>query len=261
MQIIIDIRERELCKLLPTLSENYTISVNITTQQLPLGDAIIADDTGKELLLIERKSLRDLAASIKDGRYEEQSYRLNNHPLHNHNIVYLIEGDLKTYSTRYTRLPKKTLYSAMFAVNYYKGFSLVRTMNVLETAEYILRAASKLTRARDVLGYYNGGDKREDKHYSDVVKKARKQNITPDNIGVIVLSQIPGISSITARAIMQQYSSLYTLLQSVQKNRHCLDDVYYETKTGKKRHLSKTAIDNITKYLLCQQDPVINIKI
>ena len=150
MQIIIDIREKELCKLLPTLSENYAISVTITTRQLDLGDAIIADDTGKELLLIERKSLRDLAASIKDGRYEEQSYRLNNHPLHNHNIVYLIEGDFKTYSTRYTRLPKKTLYSAMFAVNYYKGFSLVRTMNVLETAEYILRAASKLTRARDV---------------------------------------------------------------------------------------------------------------
>ena len=261
MQIIIDIRERELCKLLPTLSENYAISVNITTQQLPLGDAIIADDTGRELLLLERKTLRDLAASIKDGRYEEQSYRLNNHPLHNHNIVYLIEGDLKTYSTRYTRLPKKTLYSAMFAINYYKGFSLVRTMNVLETAEYILRAASKLSRARDVLGYYNGGDKREDKHYSDVVKKARKQNITPDNIGVIVLSQIPGISCITARAIMQQYSSLHTLLQSVQKNRHCLDDICYETKTGKKRHLSKTAVANIAKYLLRTQDPVINIKI
>ena len=107
MQIIIDIREKEVCKLLPTLSENYAISVNITTQQLDLGDAIIADDTGKELLLIERKTLRDLAASIKDGRYEEQSYRLNNHPIHNHNIIYLIEGDLKTYSTRYTRLPKK----------------------------------------------------------------------------------------------------------------------------------------------------------
>ena len=261
MQIIIDIRERELCKLLPTLSENYAISVNITTQQLPLGDAIIADDTGRELLLLERKTLRDLAASIKDGRYEEQSYRLNNHPLHNHNIVYLIEGDLKTYSTRYTRLPKKTLYSAMFAVNYYKGFSLVRTMNVLETAEYILRAASKLSRARDVLGYYNGGDKREDKQYSDVVKKARKHNITPDNIGSIILSQIPGISSITAGAIMAQYSSLYTLLKSIQKDRHCLDEVCYETKTGKKRHLSKTAIDNIAKYLLHQKDPVINLKI
>ncbi len=261
MQIIIDIRERELCKLLPTLSENYAISVHITTQQLDLGDAIIADDTGKELLLIERKSLRDLAASIKDGRYEEQSYRLNNHPLHNHNIVYLIEGDLKTYSTRYTRLPKKTLYSAMFAVNYYKGFSLVRTMNVLETAEYILRAASKLSRARDVLGYYNGGDKREEKQYSDVVKKARKHNITPDNIGSIILSQIPGISSVTAGAIMAQYSSLYTLLKSIQKDRHCLDEVCYETKTGKKRHLSKTAIDNIAKYLLHQKDPVINRKI
>ena len=253
MKIIIDIREKELCKLLLALSANYMISVNIKTQMLKLGDVIITDDLGNELVLIERKTLSDLAASIKDGRYKEQSYRLNNHPLHNHNIMYLIEGDLKTYSTRYTHLPKKTLYSAMFAVNYYKGFSLVRTMNVLETAEYILRAVSKLSRANDVLGYYNGGDKREDKHYSDVVKKARKKNITPDNISVIILSQIPGISSITARAIMRQYSSLYTLLQSVQNNKHCLDDICYETKTGKKRHLSKTAADNITKYLLYQK--------
>ena len=261
MQIIIDIREKDLCKLMPPLCVDLGIQVNIKTEMLELGDVIIADDTGRELLLIERKTLRDLAASIKDGRYEEQSYRLNKHPLHNHNIIYLIEGDFKTYSTRYTRIPKKTLYSAMFAVNYYKGFSLVRTMNVLETAEYILRAASKLSRARDVLGYYNGGDKREDKQYSDVVKKARKHNITPDNIGSIILSQIPGISSITAGAIMAQYSSLYTLLKSIQKDRHCLDEVCYETKTGKKRHLSKTAIDNIAKYLLHQKDPVINLKI
>lgn len=261
MQIILDIREKDLCKLMPSLCNDLGIKVNIKTEMLELGDIIIADDTGKELLLIERKTLRDLAASIKDGRYEEQSYRLNGHPIHNHNIIYLIEGDLKTYSTRYTRLPKKTLYSAMIAINYYKGFSLVRTMNVLETTEYILRAASKLSRARDVLGYYNGGDKREGKQYSDVVKKARKHNITPDNIGVIVLSQIPGISSVTAGVIMAQYGSLYTLLQSVKKDRHCLDKLCYETKGGKQRHLSKTSIDNIGKYLLHQQDPVINIKI
>ena len=35
-----------------------------------------------------------MLSSIKDGRYEEQSYRLNGLSHHNHNIVYLIEGDV-----------------------------------------------------------------------------------------------------------------------------------------------------------------------
>ena len=52
-----------------------------------------------KLLIIERKSLNDLASSIKDGRYAEQSFRLSNIEHHNHNIVYLIEGDRGTYNT------------------------------------------------------------------------------------------------------------------------------------------------------------------
>ena len=42
----------------------------------------------KNLLIIERKSLADLESSIKDGRYENQSYRLDGLPVINHNIYY-----------------------------------------------------------------------------------------------------------------------------------------------------------------------------
>ena len=77
MQITIDIREKELKKLIPSLAEELKLSPVIKQEQLNLGDTIISDASGKELLIIERKTLRELAASIKDGRYEEQSYRLN----------------------------------------------------------------------------------------------------------------------------------------------------------------------------------------
>ena len=55
-------------------------------------------------LLLGRESLNDLASSIKDGRYAEQSFRLSNIEHHNHNIIYLIEGDRSIYSTRYNRI-------------------------------------------------------------------------------------------------------------------------------------------------------------
>ena len=250
MQITIDIREKELKKLMPSLAVELKLSPVIKQEQLILGDVIISDASGKELLIIERKTLRDLAASIKDGRYEEQSYRLNGHPIHNHNIIYLIEGDLHFYNEKYMRMPKKTLYSAMFCIQYYKGFSLMRTSNVRESAEYILRMTDKLEREKEKQGYYNGGEKNKVQDYCVVAKKVKKNNITPDNIGSIILSQIPGVSSVTALVIMGHFGSLYHLIERLKEDKSCLSELTYTTKDAKTRHLSSTAIKNVRKYLL-----------
>ena len=69
MQIQIDIREKELIAL---SKENTNTNYDIIHKSLPIGDVILTKD-GKELVIIERKTVKDLAASIKDGRYKEQS--------------------------------------------------------------------------------------------------------------------------------------------------------------------------------------------
>lgn len=51
------------------------------------------NESDETLLIFERKSISDLLASLKDGRYEEQSYRLSGSNTNNHNIIYIIEGD------------------------------------------------------------------------------------------------------------------------------------------------------------------------
>ena len=78
MKIKIDNREHELirmCKYYLSISPIYK-DIELVVEVLPLGDIIICDDK-EEKLIIERKSLSDLSSIIKDGRYEEQSYRLN----------------------------------------------------------------------------------------------------------------------------------------------------------------------------------------
>ena len=45
--------------------------------------------------IVERKTADDLAASIMDGRYEEQKYRLKNCGINN--VVYLVEGSPGQY--------------------------------------------------------------------------------------------------------------------------------------------------------------------
>jgi crossover junction endonuclease MUS81 len=283
MIIKVDNREQELLKqinqlvlFVPSFKQLKVESAN-----LPLGDIIISDDT-EDKIIIERKCINDLLASIKDGRYEEQSYRLNglNHP--NHNIYYLIEGDVNRMNRfKDTKMEKMTLYSAMFSLNYFKGFSVMRTFSLEETATFICNTANKLTKS-ETSGkkpYYENnkivskiinniieteldGENNEntnvekekeeqcEKDYVSVVKKVKKENITPDNIGEIMLCQIPGISSVTALAIMDKFKSIPNLIQEVQQNDECLKDISYVNTKGQTRKINKTSIVNIVKYLL-----------
>ena len=96
MFIKIDYREDDLKTNMNLLFREH--SHEIETENLALGDIILLNNEREENVIFERKSLYDLASSIKDGRYAEQSFRLNECQQHNHNIIYVIEGDLERYN-------------------------------------------------------------------------------------------------------------------------------------------------------------------
>jgi ERCC4-type nuclease len=300
MIIKIDVREPDLLQHINHLTSTIPIFKNliIKSEALPIGDIIIADDSN-EKLIIERKSVSDLLASIKDGRYEEQSYRLNGLEQHNHNIIYLIEGDVSKVN-RFkgdNRTEKLTLYSAMFSLNYYKGFSVFRSFSLEETAILICNMAYKLEKETGTKqSFYTNtnstskivvpepvvieeqtivinedknnaseesleqsdkslepSDKsleQSDKDYIGVVKKVKKDNITADNIDEIMLCQIPGISSVSAIAIIQKFKSLANLIKEIDTNGDCLNDVSYTNSKGQTRKINKTCATNIVKFLL-----------
>jgi ERCC4-type nuclease len=256
----------------------------LKTESLPIGDIIISD--GKDdILIIERKSVNDLLASIKDGRYEEQSYRLNGLNHHNHNIIYLIEGDVNKVNKfkNDTKIEKLTLYSAMFSLNYYKGFSVFRSFAIDETATIICNMAYKMQKdLANKKPYYSNAiiedkinevvvsevvedDKvtevaevveeknvceDSDKNYVSVIKKVKKDNITTENIGEIMLCQIPGISSVTAIAVLEKYKSISNLIKELETNKDTLKDLTYTNSKGQTRKISKTCLSNIVKYLI-----------
>jgi ERCC4-type nuclease len=255
--IRIDVRETELIAKCESLAAIFP-NVNFLKEQLPLGDIII-NDGHKELIIIERKSLTDLAASIKDGRYEEQSYRLNGIEHHNHNIVYLIEGDFSKFNAfKYNAfknggLDKQTLYSAMFSINYYKGFSLMRSQSVDETANIIFNMAHKLAKDTSKQAFYCNSltnletnvqsSLKED--YCAVIKKVKKDNVTVENIGEIMLCQIPGVSSASALAIFEQFKTLPNLIKCIEADNTCMDKICTKDANGKARKISKTTIATI----------------
>ena len=92
MKVIIDERERELYEKCYNIVQANNTYVVLSKEVLPLGDIFITTDEEKHVMLIERKTIQDLLASIKDGRYEEQSYRLTHSSgLPPHSILYIIE--------------------------------------------------------------------------------------------------------------------------------------------------------------------------
>ena len=268
MIIKLDIRESDLEAAFTTicgLDKSYS-NITIVKENLPIGDVIIYTDEGEEIAIIERKTLQDLAASIRDGRYNEQSYRLNNCNLHNHAIYYLIEGDISRFRpSKYGKNPitKKALLSAMTSISFFKGFSLLRTNNVNETAATLLQMTDKISRTKKSSFFYadnKSDDENGKKNYLAVSKRVKKDNITKDNISAIMIAQIPGVSTNSATAIMNKYKTIDELILSMKKDHNALRNIFTKTKTGKTRKLSKSCTANVYNFLLGNTVQEINIE-
>ena len=252
MIIKVDAREKELVELLTILlKEDKYKGIELAVGSLPLGDVILSLNQSDKLI-IERKTINDLASSIKDGRYAVQSFRLSglDHP--NHNIIYLIEGDLSKWSSyKGTKMDKSTIYSALISINYYKGFSVHRSISSAESAIIICSMANKLRKDTAKPPYYycqpiKGEDEKAEDNYVSVVKRVKKENITEDNIGELMLCQIPGVSDVTALAIMSKYKTIPDLISNLKENKQCLEDI---RSTATNRRLNKSCIENIIKFL------------
>jgi ERCC4-type nuclease len=294
MKVIIDERETALFEKCESIlcSQRNPSYIQLSKEVLNLGDILIKTDENKDVLVIERKSLTDLLASIKDGRYEEQSYRL----LHSsgfppHSVFYLVEGML---SQLRAPIEKKIILSSIATLQFFKGFSVHRTASIQESAEWLLQFADKIERnfLKGILPYYltrpfykgftqnirepissnestvtnneepdnisteitnslQNTHEPEPADYCHVVKKVKKENVTPENMGEIILCQIPGISSVTAIAIMKRFSHFTHLMEELTKDPTCVENLTIET-NGKIRKISKSVAENIHKYLLNQ---------
>lgn len=296
MKLIIDNRETDLfekCQSIVFSKQNYTV---LEEAVLPIGDVLVKTDEDRDIMIIERKTLADLLASIKDGRYEEQSHRLRHASgFRSHNVLYIIEGILTTLKTP---LEKKLVYSAITSLNHFKGFSVLRTSSVQETAEFLVCMADKIDRniMKGVFPAYLNEDHRRmlfpptpettsitaetssssesvsnetscepptdeniatiatetatataTVNYSQFVKKVKKENITEQNIGEIMLCQVPGISSIYAASILKHFDGFSKMIQEVKNKTANFENIQYEI-NGKKRRIPKTCGESITKY-------------
>ncbi len=105
--------------------------VRLRLERLPVGDYRVDD-----ALLFERKTLRDLVASIKDGRLFAQGLRLAQAPLRS---AIILEGRSQHLADSHMR--REAIQGALVTLTLFLGIPLLRSLDPEETARLILFAA------------------------------------------------------------------------------------------------------------------------
>jgi len=199
---VIDNREKYLkTYFLCKLSKNIIYE----TKQLNLGDVHIFKDN-KLVFIIERKTLSDFAASIKDGRYVEQKSRLDKIKK-KAEIIYIVEGELNLFSgNRINGILTKAIQSAMIKLQLKHKFSVIQTSNTLNTCEVIQKILDKFIDIQDETNTITENDA--------LILQQTKKKYTSKNCLIAMLCQIPGISINKATAITNVYPTIFILIEA-----------------------------------------------
>lgn len=214
---------------------------------LECGDIIVNVDE-VPLMTIERKTVADLAASIKDGRYKNQKCKLFEQCQPNR-IYYIIEGHLDFFEmdVNLFGLNKKTLVSSIINTIVRDNIKIVFTKNIQETASFLRGVLSRIKAdpAKYLTPASDNGDEKV------IVKSKPKDKL---ECYEQQLCQIPDISSKTARAIIKMFPSwktFYEKLNNIEEEERIkiLKGITIQDNKGKERKISERVVKNIIEYL------------
>ena len=245
IELVIDNREHELILKLQS-------STSIKVEQLEVGDILFRLE-GETVLIIERKTVNDLKASICDGRGREQKARLiGSTP--RQRIIYLVEGSLdKTLNSKIGGVPVSTLIGSLINTQLRDGIKVYKTSTIDESAEFIIKLYEKLEKDGDTYFMTEDG-KSSDSTYAATLKKSKKANMTPKIWFIAQLSLIPQVTEKVATIIVEKYQSVRMLLQEYENTPEhlrikLLSDLTFTLASGASRRIGDKMSARIYHFL------------
>lgn len=228
MEIIIDSRETKLKKLFLD---------DVKYENLLVGDIQIKKiQDSKNILCLERKTLSDLKSSLSDGRFSEQKKRLCACDfLHK---GYVIEGHDDNTDTKFSNVLRQLIIRIQLKdkLCVFLTGSLNDTFNLVKEFKRKLEIDKKL--------YMNENHTiKNSMDYINTLSISKKANLTPYTCYVLQLSQIPGISKVTAKSIADKYNNWTDLLDGIKHESDFLKNLK-NNKFGKKKY------DQLFSYLI-----------
>ena len=183
IHIIIDDREPQAMDTL--FAQNNGLFLK--RQRLPTGDYLINDR-----LLVERKTIADLAASIVDGRLFRQAMGLASSE---HLPLLIIEGSPEEYTA--LGISRQALQGSILSLSLIFGIPLLHSGSLQETAWLILAAARQVHRVE--MGSVNRAGYRP--------KGRRKRQL-------FILQGLPGIGRERAELLLEYFGSVRAVIEA-----------------------------------------------
>jgi ERCC4-type nuclease len=206
---LLDTRESDLIRILEGVD-------GVSVKQLQVADIWIGVDSegkiGEGGLIIERKSIRDLEASILDGRYREQRGRILSFCQENKTQpMYILEGSL---SSNTGRLQKKAIIKFINRLIFHYQIPVMQTDSVQETAELIQALVEQwkedpknLQRTTELVKVTDG---------IHIQKKANA--LDHRQFGISCLAQCPGVSVKMAEVLIDTFKTLKGVIEAPVKD-------------------------------------------
>ncbi len=197
-QVILDYREGQLKELLDG-------QVSFQVKNLIIGDVVFQRGETIDFCL-ERKTIADLASSIKDGRLQEQRKRILE-CVSPDRCFYLIEGAIP-FVDKLHHLPITTIYGSLINKMVRDGIHIVGTSSLRDTTRFIKEFATR---------YLTGKLEYETKGNINYVQKPRKKgNFSVASCFASQLSCIPSISTVKITAIIDKFQNMTDFVKHLQ---------------------------------------------
>lgn len=244
MDVLLRIDNRE--QKLKTLLQDHLLDNQIICENLKCGDFIIEYDSNI-IIIFERKTIKDLLASIKDGRYKIQKENMLN-CIDHHKIMYIIEGSIKWNDN--SDVDKKSIISSIINTLIRDKIHIVQTDDWQDTCHFLLQTFSRIS--KDPSKYMHlPNTNNQITTKEDFITKHKINN--KNDMFFYQLTQVPGISSKTATAFVKEFDNMkdfYTRLLNLndEDKKNTLQSIFIEDK-GKKRRINQKVIDNILTFM------------
>ena len=243
IKLKIDNRETKLKDLL------VIEGVSIVFENLQYADYVYEID-GSPILFIERKTLNDLASSIKDNRFLNQKKALLAN-MDRKMIYYVVEGDMnfQESSMMNAGISMTALQSCVLNTMIRDDIKVIMTKNLDETVALLKAIAVRLVKNPDKYTC------RESSLITEpIITKYKASMLGKDKFFENTLLQVPGISVKTAKVLVDKFESLEKLYSSMKEKTKeekitILSAITTQDVKGKSRKISSTVVNNIIDYI------------
>jgi len=195
IHIIADDRENK-SDVIKSLSEFENVELSI--QRLTMGDYQV-----ENLLIVERKTIKDFAISIIDGRLFKQMIRLENS---NFKSALILEGT--TIDTAEIGMTRESIQGALITVSLILGIPILRSKDPFETARLIVYIS------RQIESIDSGGIPRHG--YRPKAKRKRQ---------LYILQGLPGIGPERADRLLDRFGSVEAAISASSSELQSVDGI------------------------------------